>query len=123
MYFLGMRANGADDFVAFALEAVLSCLLLSAVYVYWRQLTSLAVHFLCVALSWLIMLGNPDVIVRAEHFALATLGRCCWAATLISFPVSLVLLTLTAVSGHQVEPLTNRLTRDDVMRANSQARP
>ncbi len=123
MYFLRLRGIGADNFVAFAFEAVLAWLLLAAVYVYWRQLTPLTVHFLCVALSWLLMLGNPDVIVGAKHFALATLGPCCWAATLISFPVSLVLLALTAVLGHQVEPLTNRLTRDSVMRANSRPNP
>jgi len=109
MYFLRLRGVGADDFVAFAFEAVLSWLLLGAVYVYWRQLTPLAVHCLCVALSLPIVLGNSDVIVQAKHFALATLGPCCWAGTLISFLVSLVLLALSAVLGRRIEPLTNRL--------------
>jgi hypothetical protein len=102
MLFLGLRGTGADDFVAFAFEAVLAWLLLAAVYVYWRQMTSLAVHCLCVALSLPIVLGNPD-------FALAPLGPCCWAGVLISFPVLLVLLALSVVSGHRIEPLMNRL--------------
>ena len=112
MYFLRLRGIGADDFVAFAFEAVLAWLLLAAVYVYWRQLTPLAVHCLCVALSLLMLLGNPDVIVQAKHFGLATLGPSCWAAILISFPVSLVLLALSAVLGRRIEPLRNRLGRD-----------
>jgi hypothetical protein len=113
MYFLRLRGIGADDFVAFfAFEAVLAWLLLAAIYVYWRQLTPLAVHCLCVALSLPMLLGNPDVIVQAKHFALATPGPSCWAATLISFPVSLVLMALSAVLGRRIEPLTNRLGRD-----------
>jgi hypothetical protein len=114
MYTLRLRGIGADDFVAFAFEAVLAWLLLASVYVYWRQLTPLAVHCLCVALSLPMVLGNPDVVVQTKHFALATLGPCCWAATLISFPVSLVLLALSAVSGRRIEPLTNRLGRLDL---------
>ena len=109
MYFLGLRGSGADDFAAFVFEAVLAWLLLAAVYVYWRQFTPLAVHCLCVALSGLLLLGNPDVIVQASHFALAPLGHCCWAATLVSFPVSLALMALSAVFGRRIEPLTNRL--------------
>jgi hypothetical protein len=112
MFFLGLSGVGADDFAAFTFEAVLAWLLLAAVYVYWRQLTPLAIHFLCVALSSLLLLGNPDVMVQAKHFALAPLGRSCWAATLVSFPVSLGLLALSAVLGRRVEPLTNRLGRD-----------
>ena len=109
MYFLRLRGIGADDFAEFAFEAVLAWLLLAAVYVYWRQLTPLAVHCLCVALSLLMLLRNPDVMVQARHFAWAALGPCCWAGILISFPVSLVLLALSAVSGRRIEPLTNRL--------------
>ena len=109
MYFLRLRGVGADDFVAFAFEAVLAWLLLAGVYIYWRQLTPLAVHCLCVGLSLLMLLGSPDVIVQAKYFALAPLGRCCWAGTLISFPVSMVLLALSAVLGRRTEPLTNRL--------------
>jgi hypothetical protein len=109
MYFSGLRGTGADDLVAFAFEAVLAWLLLAAVYVYWRQLTPLAVHCLCVALSSLLLRGNPDVtVLQAKHFALAILGRSCWAAILISFPVSLVLLALSAVLGRRIKPLTNR---------------
>ena len=112
MYFLGLRGIGTDDFVAFAFEAVLAWLLLAAVYLYWRQLTPLAVHCLCVALSLLMLLGNPDVMVLpAKDFALATLGRSCWAAILISFPVSLVMLGLSAVLGRRIEPLMNRVGR------------
>jgi hypothetical protein len=123
MYFLRLsRGIGADD-LAFAFEAVLAWLLLAAVYVYWRQLTPLAVHCLCVALSLLMLLGNPDVIVQAKHFALATLGPSCWAAILISFPVSLVLLALSAVLGRRIEPLTNRLGRDYFIRAISRPNP
>ena len=55
MYFVRLRGIGADDFVAFAFESVLSWLLLAAVYVYWRQLTPLAVHCLCVALSFFLV--------------------------------------------------------------------
>jgi hypothetical protein len=117
MFFLDRRGVGADDFVAFVFEAVLVWLLLAAVYVYWRQLTPLTVHCLCVALSWLILLGNEDVMVQAQHFVMAPLGRCCWAATLVSFPVSLGLLALSAVLGRRVEPLTNRLRRDHAIRA------
>jgi hypothetical protein len=113
MYLLGLRGTGADDLAAFAFEAVLAWFLLAAVYVYWRQLTPLAVHCLCVALSLLLLLGNPYVIVQVKHFALAPLGPSCWAAILISFPVSLVLLALSAVLGRRIEPLTNRLERDD----------
>jgi hypothetical protein len=108
MYFLRTRATGGDDFVAFAFEAVLAWLLLAAVYVYWRQLTPLGVHCLCVALSLFIQLGNPDVVVPSDHFALATLGPSCWAAILISFPVSSVLLALSAILGRRIEPLANR---------------
>ena len=111
MYFLRVRGIGADDVVAFAFEAVLAWLLLAAVYVYWRQLTPLAVHCLCVALSLPILLGNPDVVVQAKHFDLATLGPCFWAGTLISFPISLVLLALSAVFGRPIDPLTNRFER------------
>jgi hypothetical protein len=75
-------------------------------------LTPLAVHCLCVPLSLLMLLGNPDVtVLQAKHFALATLGRSCWAAILISFPVSLVLLALSAVLGRRIEPLMNRVGR------------
>lgn len=123
MYFLRLRGIGADDLVACAFEGVLAWLLLATVYIYWRQLTPLAVHCLCVALSFLLMLGNPDVIVQATHFALATLGPCCWAATLISFPISLMLLALSAVLGRRVEPLTNRLRRDFAIRAISWLNP
>jgi hypothetical protein len=110
MFFLRPRGIGADD-SAFAFEAALAWLLLAAIYVYWRQWTPLAVHCLCVALSLLMLRGNPDVIAQAEHFALAALGPSCWAAILISFPVSLVLLALSAVLGRRIEPLTNRLGR------------
>ena len=119
MYFVGLRGIGADEFVAFASEAVVAWLLLAAVYVYWRQLTPLAVHCLCVALSLLILLANPDVNIRAQHFVLAMLGRSCSAAILISFPVSLVLLALSAVLGRPIEPLKNRLGRENFIRAIS----
>jgi hypothetical protein len=112
MYFLGLRGTGADDVVAFTFEAVLAWLLLAAAYAYWRQLTPLAVHCLCVALSLLMLLGNQDVIVQSTQFAFAPLGLSCWAAILISFPVSLLLLALSEVLGRRVEPLTNRLGRD-----------
>ena len=112
MYFLRLRGIGGDDFLAFAFEAVLAWLLLAAVYLYWRQFTPLAVHCLCVALSLLMLLRNPDVIVHARHFALAALGRSCWASILISFPVSLVLLALSEFLGRRVEPLTNRIERN-----------
>jgi hypothetical protein len=109
MFFFGLRGIGADDFAAAAFEAVLAWLLLAAVYIYWRQLTPLAVHCLCVALSLPMVLGKPDVMVQAGLFACATLERCCWASMLISFPVALLLLALSAVSGRRIEPLTNRL--------------
>ena len=115
MYFFRLRVISSDDFVAFAFEAVLAWLLLAAIYVYWRQLTPLAVHCLCVALSLLLLSGNPDVMVQARDFALAPLGPSCWAAILFSFPVSLVLLALSAVLGRQIDPLTNRLGRDSII--------
>jgi hypothetical protein len=118
MYFLRQRGIGADEFVPFAFEALLAWLLLAAVYVYWRQWAPLAVHCLCVALSLPMLVGNPDV-VQAEHFASARLGRSCWAAILISFPVTLLLLALSAFFGRQIEPLTNRLGRDAYIRAIS----
>lgn len=118
MYVVHPRGIGADD-VPFAVEAVLAWLLLAAVYVYWRQLTPLAVHCLCVAFSLLMLRGNPDVIAQAKHLALATIGPSCWAAILISFPVSLVLLALSAILGRRIEPLTNRLGRDYFIRALS----
>ena len=120
MYFLRLRGIGPEDFAAFASEAVLAWLLLAAVYVYWRQLTPLAIHCLCVALS-IVMLDPLDVQVemRHAHVALATLGPGCWAATLFSFPMSLGLLALSAVLGRRVEPLTNRLGRGSVNRAGS----
>ncbi len=102
-------AIGHDDFVAFAFEAVLAWLLLGAVYVYWRQWTPLAVHCLCVALSLYLLRGNPDVMTQAQHFAIAPLGRSCWAAILISFPVSLVLLAFSTVFRRRIEPLASRL--------------
>jgi hypothetical protein len=102
LYFLRRRGIGADDIVAFTFEAVLAWLLLAAVYVSWRQWTPLAVHGLCVALSWLLLLGNKDVIDQAQSFALAPLGPSCWAAMLISFPVSLGLLALSAVLGRRI---------------------
>ena len=112
MYFVRLRGHGADDLVAFASEAVLGWLLLAAVYVYWRQLTPLAVHCLCVALS-VPMLNSLDVQVEIKHVhvTLATLGPGCWVAMLISFPVSLVLLVLSAATDRRIEPLTNRLGR------------
>jgi hypothetical protein len=112
MYLVHLRGIGADDFAAFAFEAVLAWLLLAAVYVYWRQLTPLAVHCLCVALSWFLLQRNQDVMIQAQQFPLAPLGPSCWAAILISFPVSLVLLALSAVLGRRIEPLTNRLGRE-----------
>ena len=123
MSFLRLRGDVTDDLMAFGFEAVLAWLLLAAVYVSWRQWTPLAVHCLCVALSFLLMLGSPDGMAPARHIALATLGRCCWAATLISFPISLALLALSAVAGRRVEPLTNRLGRDSVIRDISQPDP
>jgi hypothetical protein len=112
MYFVRLRGNGAADVVAFTSEAVLAWLLLAAVYVYWRQLTPLAVHCLCVALS-VPMLNLLDVQVEMNyvHVALATLGPGCWTAMLMSFPVSLVLLVLSVALDRRIEPLTNRLGR------------
>ena len=112
MYFVRLRGHGADDAVAFASEAVVAWLLLAAVYVYWRQLTPLAVHCLCVALS-VPMLNSLDVQVEMKHVhvALATLAPGCGGAMLISFPVSLVLLLLSAATDRRIEPLTNRLGR------------
>jgi hypothetical protein len=111
MYFARLRGH-ADDAVAFASEAVVAWLLLAAVYVYWRQLTPLAVHCLCVALS-VPMLNSLDVQVEMKHVpvALATLAPGCVGAMLISFPVSLVLLVLSAATDRRIEPLTNRLGR------------
>ena len=111
MYFVRLRGHG-DDVVAFASEAVLAWGLLAAVYLYWRQLTPLAVHCLCVALS-VLMLNSLDVQVemKSVHVALATLAPGCCAAMLISFPVSLVLLVLSAAQHRRIEPLTNRLGR------------
>lgn len=111
MFFVRLGGR-ADDVVAFASEAVLVWVLLAAVYVYWRQLTPLAVHCLCVALS-VPMLNSLDVRVETQHIpvALATLAPGCCAATLISFPVSLVLLALSAARDRRIEPLTNRLGR------------
>lgn len=119
MYSAHLRGIGADDFAAFAFEAVLAWLLLAAVYLYWRQLTPLAIHCLCVGLSWFLLRRNPDVMVQAEQFALAPLGPSCWAAILISFPVSLALLAVSAVLGRRIEPLMNRFGRDDLTRAIS----
>jgi len=78
----------------------------------WRQLTPLAVHCLGVALS-VPMLNSLDVQVEMKHVhvALATLAPCCGGAMLISFPVSLVLLVLSAATDRRIEPLTNRLGR------------
>jgi hypothetical protein len=111
MYFVRLRGHG-DDVVAFASEAVVAWLLLAAVYVYWRQLTPLAVHCLGVALS-VPMLNSLDVQVEMKHVhgALATLAPCCGGAMLISFPVSLVLLVLSAAMDRRIEPWTNRLGR------------
>jgi hypothetical protein len=112
LYFVRLRGHGADDVVAFASEAVLAWLLLAAVYVYWRQLTPLAVHCVCVALS-VLMLNSLDVQVEMKHVhvAFATVIPGCWAALLISFPVSLLLLVLSAALDRRIEPLTNRLGR------------
>ena len=96
MYFLGLRGIGADDVAAFAFEAVLAWLLLAAVYAYWRQWTPLAVHCLCVALSLRLLPRNPDVMAQSPYYAFAPLGYSCFAAILISFPVSLVLLAPSA---------------------------
>jgi len=109
MYSLGDRATTAGDFAAFAFEAILAWLLLAAVYIYWRQLTPLAVHLLCVALSLAISLSAPNAALQVEHFFWPTLGRSCWAGILISFPISLGPLALSAVLGRRIEPLTNRL--------------
>ena len=110
MYFVRLRGRGADDVVAFASEAVVAWLLLAAVYVYWRQWTPLAVHGLGVVLS-VPMLNPLDVQVEMQHvhIALATLAPCCGGAMLISFPVSLLLLALSAAQDRRIEPLTNRL--------------
>jgi hypothetical protein len=110
MYFIRLRGHGPDDVVAFASEAVLAWLVLAAVYVYWRQLTPLAVHCLGVALS-VPMLNSLDVQVEMKHIpvALATLAPACGGAMLISFPVSLVLLVLSAALDRRIEPLTNRV--------------
>jgi hypothetical protein len=112
MYFVRLRGHGADDVVAFASEAVVAWLVLAAVYVYWRQLTPLAVHCLCVALS-VPMLNSLDVQVEMKHVhvALATLAPASGGAMLISFPVSLVLLVMSAATDRRIEPLTNRLGR------------
>jgi hypothetical protein len=116
MYLLRLLGHGADV-VAFATEAVLVWLLLATLYVSWRQWTPLAIHCLCVALS-LPMLNPLDVQVemRHVHVALAMLAPCCGAATLISFPMSLGLLALSAVLGRRVEPLRNRLGSGSVNR-------
>jgi hypothetical protein len=115
--FVRLRGHGPDDAVAFASEAVLAWLLLAAVYVYWRHLTPLAIHCLGVALS-VPMLNSLDLQVemRHVHVAFATLAPGCVAATLISFPVSLVLLVLSAATDRRIEPLRNRLVR--VVRPN-----
>jgi hypothetical protein len=107
MYFLGLHARGAEDVVAFTIEAVVAWVLLAGVYVYWRQVTPLAVHCLCVVLGVLLLIGNPDIVGKAT-FAWEILGRASCAGALISFPVSLLLLALSAVLGRRVEPLTNR---------------
>ena len=43
MFFHGLSGTGADDFAAFADEAVLAWLLLAVVYVTWRQFTPVVV--------------------------------------------------------------------------------
>jgi hypothetical protein len=112
VYFARLRGHGAEDVVAFASEAVVAWILLAAVYVYWRQLTPLAVHCLCVVLS-VPMLNSLDLQVEMKHVhvVFATLAPACVGAMLISFPVSLVLLVLSAATGRRIEPLTNRLGR------------
>ncbi len=109
-YFVRLRGQGGGDVVAFASAAVLGWLLLAAVYVYWKQLTPLAVHCLCVALS-VPMLNSLDVQIEMNyvHVAFAMLGPACVGAMLMSFPVSLVLLGLSAALDRRIEPLTNRL--------------
>lgn len=99
MFFVRPRGQTADG-AAFASEAVLAWLLLAAVYLHWRQWTPLAVHCLCVALS-IRFLNSLDVEVEMQHVprALATLAPGCWAAMLISFPVSLVLLVISRFRG------------------------
>jgi hypothetical protein len=109
MFFLRLRGSSAEDFAAFAFEAVLAWLMLAATYVYWRQLTPLAVQCVCTVLGLLLLGGNPDVIAQEWPFASALLGTCCWAGVLIGFPVSLGLLAISAISGRRIEPLTHRL--------------
>jgi hypothetical protein len=108
LYLLGLRGVDADDLGAFAFEAAFAWLLLAAVYVYWRQLTALAVHLLCVGLSLFILSYELDDIGATQQSAWFTLGRCIWAGMLISFPVSLVFLALSAVLGRRIDPLTKR---------------
>ena len=115
IYLHSRRDVGADDLMAFAFESFLAWILLGAVYVYWRQWTPLAVHCLCVVLSLPIVLNNPDVIVPAGHFGLATIGPCCRAGTLISFPISLVLLALSTVLGRRIDPLVSHFERGQVV--------
>ena len=119
MYFVGLRATGVDAFMAMTIEAVLAWLLLAAVYVFWRHWTPLAVHCLCVALSLLLLLNNADVMAQARPFALAPLGPACLAAILISFPVSMGLLALSAALGRRIEPLSHRFRRHQTIRAIS----
>jgi hypothetical protein len=113
MFLLGLGARDAEDFAAFAGEAVLTWVLLAAVYVYWRQLTPLVVHCLCVALSLPLVLGNSDWTAGADalHLDWAILGPCCWAGILVSFPAALALLAISAAYGRQIDPLRNRPLR------------
>ena len=119
MYSMGLHASGAHNFMAMTLEAVLAWILLGAVYVHWRHWTPLAVHVVCVALSLLLLLNNADVMAQARQFALASLGPACLASILISFPISLGLLALSAFRGRRIEPLSNRLRRVQNIQASS----
>jgi len=107
--------GGADIDASFMYLATVSWLVLTIIYVWWRQLTPLCVNLLMPAsilfMGILMLLLDDEVEITAGNVVGAVAGPGCWAGVLFSFPVSLILLLVSAVRGQRTDPVTKSLLR------------
>ena len=111
-----LRALGGEDVdAAFLYIATVSWLVLTVIYVWWRQLTPLSVNLLMPAsvlfMGILMLLLDDEVETTVGDVMGAVAGPGCWGGVLFSFPVSLVLLLVSAFRGQRTDPVTARLLR------------
>jgi hypothetical protein len=111
-----LRTIGGNEIDSvFIFMAAISWLTLAAIYAWWRQMTPLAVQILMplsiLPLGILMLLFDDEVQITMLDVAKAIVGPGCWAGVMFSFPVSLILLVLSAFRGKPTDPVTTSVAR------------